>query len=94
MRRREFITRLGAAAWLRAQQRVLPVIGLRAARYAEPTFYPNRLSTEAGGLMSYGPDRIEPYLVALRARSPPTSSKKLGFEVPQSALLRADEVIE
>jgi putative ABC transport system substrate-binding protein len=88
-----------------------------AARYAVPAMYPNRLNVEAGGLISYGTNRIDPYHLAgsyagriLKGEKPSDlpvqqstkiellinmkAAKALGLTVPQSILLRTDEVIE
>jgi putative tryptophan/tyrosine transport system substrate-binding protein len=37
------------------------LIAALAARHKLPAVYPARFFTTAGGLISYGPDRIEPY---------------------------------
>ena len=88
-----------------------------AARHRLPAVYPYRYYSTAGGLISYGPNTIEPVRRAasyvdriLKGEKPadlpvqaPTkyelainlkTAKALGLTVPQSILLRADEVIE
>ncbi len=88
-----------------------------AARHKLPAVYWERFSVAAGGLISYGPDLIDPYRRAaayvdriLKGAKPadlpvqaPTeyqiainlkTAKALGLTIPQSILLRADEVIE
>ena len=92
------------------------IIGL-AARYRLPTIFPSRVYVTEGGLVSYGPDQIDPYRRAaeyvdriLKGERPgdlpvqaPTkfelvvnlkAAKALGITIPQSLLVRADEVIE
>ena len=82
-----------------------------------PTMYGFREHVEAGGLMSYGPNRPDLYRRAadfvdkiLRGAKPAdipveqptrfdltinlTTARALGLKIPQSILLRADEVIE
>jgi putative ABC transport system substrate-binding protein len=93
-----------------------PII-LAAARNNVPAVYAYSESARDGGLLSYGPDRVEPFRRAatyvdriLRGAKPADlpiqfpvkyemavnlkTAKALGLTVPQSILLRADEVIE
>jgi putative ABC transport system substrate-binding protein len=88
-----------------------------AARHRLPAVYPDRAFVTDGGLLSYGPDRIDQFRRAagyvdriLKGEKPadlpvqaPTkyetvlnmkTAKALGFDVPPSMLVRADEVIE
>jgi putative ABC transport system substrate-binding protein len=88
-----------------------------AARNNVPALYSSSFVVRDGGLLSYGPDRVDLYRRAatyvdrtLRGEKPgdlpvqfPTkfemvvnlkTAKALGLTVPQSILLRADEVIE
>ena len=88
-----------------------------AARHELPAVYFDRSYVAAGGLVSYGADRIDLFRQAagyvdriLKGEKPadlpvqaPTkyetvlnlkAAKALGLTVPQSILLRADEVIE
>ena len=88
-----------------------------AARNNVPAVYTQSLFVRDGGLLSYGPDRVDIFRRAatyvdriLRGEKPgdlpvqfPTkfemavnlkTAKALGLTVPQSILLRADEVIE
>jgi putative ABC transport system substrate-binding protein len=88
-----------------------------AAKYRLPTMYGLREFSDAGGLLSYGPNlldqyrRTAPYVdKILKGANPadlpieqPTkfelvinlkTAKALGLKIPQSLLLRADQVIE
>jgi putative ABC transport system substrate-binding protein len=90
---------------------------LAAARTKVPAVYHQSIFARDGGLLSYGPDRVDLFRRAatyvdriLRGAKPaelpvqlPTkyemvvnlkTAKALGLTVPQSILLRADEVIE
>jgi putative ABC transport system substrate-binding protein len=93
-----------------------PII-LAAARNNVPAIYTQSVFARDGGLLFYGPDRVDLYRRAatyvdriLRGTKPaelpvqfPTkfemavnlkTAKALGLTVPQSILLRADEIIE
>jgi putative ABC transport system substrate-binding protein len=81
------------------------LIASLAARHRLPAVYPGRWSATAGGLISYGPDRIEQFRRAagyvdriLKGEKPGDlpvqASKALGIDVPPQLLARADEVIE
>jgi putative ABC transport system substrate-binding protein len=90
---------------------------LAAARNKVPTVYQQSTFATDGGLLSYGPDRVEAWrraatyvdrvLRGAKAADLPVqfptkfemvvnlkTAKALGLAVPQSILLRADEVIE
>jgi putative tryptophan/tyrosine transport system substrate-binding protein len=54
-------------------------------RHRVPAIFEFRDFVDAGGLMSYGTD-LGGFL--------PTTAKVLGLKIPESFLLRADEVIE
>ena len=93
-----------------------PII-LLAARNNVPAVYSNSVFARDGGLLSYGPDRVDIFRRSasyvdriLRGAKPADlpvqlpvkfemavnvkTAKALGLTVPQSILLRADEVIE
>jgi putative ABC transport system substrate-binding protein len=93
-----------------------PVI-LLAARNNVPAVYQTSVFAREGGLLSYGPDRVDIFRRGasyvdriLRGAKPADlpvqlpvkfemavnlkTAKALGLTVPQSILLRADEVIE
>ena len=93
------------------------LIRFAAARNNVPAVYNDSVFARDGGLLSYGPDRVDIWRRAatyadriLRGAGPaelpvqfPTkfemivnlkTAKSLGLTVPQSILLRADEVIE
>jgi putative ABC transport system substrate-binding protein len=88
-----------------------------AGRHHLPAVYPDRTFVTAGGLISYGPNRVDPYRRAaayidriLKGEKPadlpvqaPTkyevminlkTAKALNLDVPDTLLVRADEVIE
>jgi putative ABC transport system substrate-binding protein len=93
------------------------LIAMLAARHRLPAIYPSRAHMSGSGLISYGPDTIEPQRLAaayvdriLKGAKPADlpvqdtsryelavnlkTAKALGLAIPQSILLRADEVIE
>jgi len=105
---------IGADALFASRSEQLAVLALR---HAVPAIFLFREFTAAGGLMSYGGNRIDAYrqfgiytgrilkgekpsdLPVLRATKVELilnlkTAKALGIDVPQSLLLRADEVIE
>jgi len=80
-----------------------------AAWHRLPAVYAFRYFTTGGGLISYGPDSIDPYRRAagekpadLRVQAPTKyelvinlkTAKALGLEIPDKLLALADEVIE
>src|SRR5215813_5774098 len=80
-----------------------------AARHRLPAVYAFRYFTTGGGLISYGPDSIDPYRRAagekpadLPVQAPTKyelvinlkTAKALGLEIPDKLLALADEVIE
>jgi putative ABC transport system substrate-binding protein len=88
-----------------------------ALKYRLPTMFGPREHVEAGGLLSYGPDRADLYRRAaayvdkvLKGANPAelpvqqatkfemvinlTTAQALGLQVPQSVLLRANDVIQ
>jgi putative tryptophan/tyrosine transport system substrate-binding protein len=88
-----------------------------AAKHRLPTMYEHRPFSEAGGLMSYGPDiqdvfrRAATYVDKILKGAKPAdlpveqatkfelvinlkTAKTLGLTIPQSVLVRADEIIE
>jgi ABC-type uncharacterized transport system substrate-binding protein len=88
-----------------------------AAQYKLPAIYPFRYHATGGGLISYGPDYVEPFRPAagyvdriLKGEKPADlpvqaatkyelvinlkTAKALGFNVPNTLIGRADEVIE
>ena len=94
----------------------VPII-LATARNNVPAVYGVSYYARDGGLLSYGPDQVDPFRRAasyvdriLRGEKPGDlpvqfpvkyemvvnlkTAKALGLTVPQSILLRADEVIE
>jgi putative ABC transport system substrate-binding protein len=102
----------GASA-IRYQQ----LITTLAVRHRLPAVYPYRFYVTVGGLVSYGPDRVDPFRRSaayvdriLKGEKPGDlpvqapikyeltinlkTAKALGITVPQTVLVRADEVIE
>jgi putative ABC transport system substrate-binding protein len=93
---------------------IAPIV-FAAARNKVPAVYSQPYFAREGGLLTYGPDRVDisrraASYVVLRGAKPGDlpvqfpvkyemavnlkTAKALGISVPQSMLLRADEVIE
>jgi putative ABC transport system substrate-binding protein len=93
------------------------LITMLAQRHRLPTVYPYRFYAAEGGLVSYGPDRANPYYRAgayvdriLKGEKPADlpvqnpikyelvinlkAAKTIGLTVPETLLVRADEVID